>query len=67
MRSKTKRQLDNIVDTFSGGVEYAKFRSFIEQIDRQSENGDRDSTAILEIMSDFDRLIEVSKMTRAKS
>jgi hypothetical protein len=63
MRVEIKRTFDNIVDTLAcadGGVRFAKFRFFIEDMDKRAINGDKAAEDILLFMSNFEKLIDVA-------
>ena len=54
--------LIKVLDTFSGGdnSSFVAFLSLIRDMDSQAASGDKSAKAILKILMDFSRLIEVS-------
>lgn len=56
-----------IVDTFSGtdgGVRFVRFRALLEELERQSIDGDKSSEEILKLVKRFKKLIDVANEQR---
>jgi len=64
MREETAKSFQNILDTITcsdGGSNFLSFRFFIEEIDRQAEAGDIDSSELLLVMTRFSALLDIAK------
>jgi hypothetical protein len=61
--SEIRNTLIRILDTFSGtdgGIRFIKLRFFLESLERDAKAGDSDAERILEIVRQFDRLIDIA-------
>ena len=63
MRPQTKKTFDNIVDTMTGsdgGIAFVMFRNLLEIIDKKAAENDPASIQIIEVVNQFNRLIELA-------
>jgi hypothetical protein len=63
MKPEYKKVLDNILDTFTGsdgGVKFLQFKLMLDALSKQEDEGDLSARAILGIMIQFSKLIDVS-------
>jgi hypothetical protein len=63
MRRETKRDLDNVVDSMSGGDGGGRFMALqwmIEEMDKRAVRGDEAAQQIIARLKEFSRLIDVS-------
>ena len=57
-----KRDLENIMDCFSGadgGIKFARAKFALEEFEAQAKDGDKSSEILLEIVGRFSRLLDV--------
>jgi len=62
MSPELKKHIDNIMDCFTGvdgGSRYLMFRGGIEQLDKQSIEGDPDSKTLISVVINFSNLIKL--------
>lgn len=55
-------ELDKIVDVLTcadGGPQFVRLRNFVEQMNDRKNNGDVEAKQILDVISQFSRLIDV--------
>jgi len=60
MRDETKKDIDNIVDCFTGadgGIRFAMFLGAVDIIDKQAKNEDQSSKELIKIITRFSSLI----------
>lgn len=60
LRKETENNVNLIMDTYSDAFLYFRFKLMIEDMDRQAQNGDINAAALVKIVSDFARLIQVA-------
>lgn len=64
--SDVKLAMDNILDTFTGadgGIKFVKLRSALDAFEIKAGTGDKASEKILEVVTNFSRLIDVIART----
>jgi hypothetical protein len=62
MSPETQESLQTILDCFTGadgGVKFTMFKSRIEDLDQQAQNGDLKAKIIIDVMRRFSKLIDV--------
>jgi len=63
MREKTKKSFDDISDIFTGedgGVSFIKLKQFVEEFDKKAANGDEAARQIIDIVTNFSKLVFVA-------
>ena len=61
---KYQKQLENIMDCFTGadgGVSFMNLKLLLDEMERQELNGDTDASEVLRIFSNFSRLIDTAQ------
>lgn len=67
MKTLYQQSFDNILDTFSGadgGGRFVMFKSMLEALSNQADEGDKAAGQLMEIVVRFSRLIDISTDTR---
>lgn len=59
-KTPVQQVLERIVNVFAGydgGVSFVKLRFFLEDLERQANDGDKPAQQIIEVVNQFDRLL----------